>query len=103
MGEFEALGVLQEGKEFRRNSFRKSKPPNLFALLFNPQRLYHPKAFPSGNMPQLPHPHQSEPLLPARAHHGGERGGLLRIVQGRPGFAPCDLEQLVVAQEVADP
>src|SRR5689334_5135485 len=35
----------------------------------------------------LPDPHQPEPLLPARAHEGDQRGGLLRIVERRNRLA----------------
>ena len=50
-----------------------------------------------------PDTHQPKPLFPTRAHDRRERGGLQRIVERGDRFAARGFEQLVVAQQIADP
>src|SRR3954469_16323001 len=50
-----------------------------------------------------PDAHQPESLFPVGSHEAGQRGGLLRIVEGDDRFAARRLHDLVIANEIAEP
>src|SRR3954464_1856182 len=50
----------------------------------------------------LPDAHQPEPLFPLGPYEAGQRGRLLRIVEGDDRFAPRRLHDLVIAYEIAE-